>query len=65
MKEVKKKTYQAPKLTTVSFKAERGYVSSGEFLFGAFVPEEQTIESRSNTGGYFGDGGSGDESTWF
>lgn len=30
MKEVKKKTYQAPKLTAVSFKAERGYFVSGE-----------------------------------
>ena len=30
MKEVKKKAYKAPKLTTASFKAERGYLISGE-----------------------------------
>lgn len=60
-----KKPYTTPRLASVSFRAERGYAVSGEFLLGAFVPEEQTIESRSNTGGYFGAGSADDGSNWF
>lgn len=62
---MKKRIYEAPKLTVVSFRAERGYAASQDFLLGVFVPEEQTIEYRSNTGGYFGDGAASDEEHWF
>lgn len=60
-----RKTYVVPLLTTVCIKTERGYAASQDFLLGVFVPEERTIESRSNTGGYFGDGGASDEEHWF
>lgn len=60
-----KKHYIAPGLTVVSFRTERGYAASQDFLLGVFVPEEQTIETRRSSGGYFGDGGSSDEEHWF
>ena len=65
MKRKEKKPYTTPQLAAVRFRTERGYAVSGEFLLGVFVPEEQTIESRSNSGGYFGDGGTDDGSHWF
>lgn len=66
MKEVKeKKAYEAPALTVVSFRTERGYAASGQFLLGIFVPEEQSIETRRSSGGYFGDGGASDDEHWF
>ena len=55
----------APRLTVVSFHTERGYAASRDFLLGVFVPEEQTIETRRSSGGYFGDGGASDEEHWF
>ena len=55
----------APRLTVVSFRTERGYAASQDFLLGVFVPEEQTIETRRSSGGYFGDGGASDEEHWF
>lgn len=60
-----KKHYIAPGLTVVSFRTERGYAASRDFLMGVFVPEEQTIETRRSSGGYFGDGGAGSEESWF
>lgn len=61
----KKGSYMAPRLTVVSFRTERGYAASRDFLMGVFVPEEQTIETRRSSGGYFGDGGASDEEHWF
>ena len=61
----KKGSYMAPRLTVVSFHTERGYAASQDFLLGVFVPEEQTIETRRSSGGYFGDGGASDEEHWF
>lgn len=60
-----KKHYIAPGLTVVSFRTERGYAASRDFLLGEFVPEEQTIETRRSSGGYFGDGGASNEEHWF
>lgn len=60
-----KKHYIVPGLTVVSFRTERGYAASRDFLMGVFVPEEQTIETRRSSGGYFGDGGAGSEESWF
>lgn len=60
-----KKHYIAPGLTVVSFRTERGYAASRDFLMGVFVPEEQTVETRRSSGGYFGDGGASDEEHWF
>ena len=62
MKEVKKKTYQAPKLTTVSFKAERGYLVSGEETLRLIHDEydggnNEPMESYSEQSGW-GSGGS-------
>ena len=66
MKDVKeKKAYEAPALTSVSFRTERGYAVSDRFLMGVFVPEEQSIEVRRSSGGYFGDGVASDEEHWF
>lgn len=61
----KKGFYMAPRLTVVSFRTERGFAASRDFLLGEFVPEEQTIETRRSSGGYFGDGGASDEDHWF
>lgn len=61
----KKGFYMAPRLTVVSFHTERGYAASRDFLLGVFVPEEQSIETRRSSGGYFGDGGAGSEESWF
>lgn len=69
MKRKTKKNYEAPQLTVVSFKAERGYASSGgpdpvehTFLLGLFDSEggDRSVESR-NENGYWGN----DEGTWF
>lgn len=53
-KETEKKTYEAPRLTAVTFKAERGYADSGMLGLGLEHQSEgsQSIEDR------------GDATTW-
>ena len=61
----KKKTYVAPQLTVASFKVERGYAASGGMFLSLemlFTPDEETIEQRDASGGYFG---GGDGNSWF
>lgn len=63
--QTEKKPYEAPQLTVVSFKVERGYAASGgKFLSleHLFTSDDETIEQRNASGGYFG-GGDGDN--WF
>ena len=47
-KETEKRTYEAPRLTVVSFKAERGYAASGMLGLGLEHQDEgsQTLEER-------------------
>ena len=47
-KETEKRTYEAPRLTVVAFKAERGYTASGMLGLGLEHQEEgcQTLEER-------------------
>ena len=54
-----KKIYEAPLLTVVNFKAERGYASSGLLAFLGFGDEygDQTLEDRQDGGNWGGDEG--------
>ena len=51
----KKKTYEAPELTVVTFKTEKGYATSGEPLGLSEGHGKKSIEDRQD-GGNWGDG---------
>lgn len=65
MQQKEKKRYEAPALTVVTFKAERGYALSGTKMlaFDNLLADDygdQAIESRTD-GGYWGNNDEG----WF
>lgn len=61
MKETKdKRFYEAPQLTVVTFKTERGYaLSNGELSLFSSNPEygNEDLEDRQDGGNWGGDGG--------
>ena len=61
----KTRSYIPPMLTVVTFRTEQGYsTSGGKFLAHEmlFTSDEEVIETRDASGGYFGGGNS---ESWF
>lgn len=71
MSQLEKKTYEAPTLTVVTIKAERGYGAStfGQIGFTPVEPElpfENHLESRNSVSNYWGYGDDDDNNEgWF
>ena len=57
-----KTNYEAPQLTVVTCRVELGQTRSTGALGFTFEYGDELIESRSNTGGNWGNG---DDNTWF
>ena len=52
---ITKQTYEAPKLTVVSFKVEQGFTGSGPFsalIFWNFLDPTQQVEDYSTANGW-------------
>lgn len=67
MEKKEKRIYETPRLTTVTFRAERGYATSGLTavylsLITSGAGGSQSLESRESTGTYWGGGSS---ESWF
>jgi hypothetical protein len=59
MKKHEKKHYESPKLTAVTFRAERGYASSErdgflQIIIGGDPQGSENLESRTSSGSYWG-----------
>lgn len=63
MKKVEKKPYEAPQLTVVSFKAERGYADSSKSRFISLVALS-SLSSGSINNQFLDDRGTASQWTW-